>query len=206
MAAMIFAASIASAACAETPAPIELETGTESRFYSSDATYYPAQGRTGVVLVPDLIFSKESWADLARSLQQLGIPSVAISATSETPVRRAIQELVRRDHRDVVLLGGGMGAEVVLNTIEQVVSTDVVSGIVLLSPTGGNALGNASVDKLFVVADAAPGATVTQSLHEASAEPKTLVSVPGDAEGQFLLRGPEQERALSAILAFIRAR
>ncbi|MFA3918806.1 hypothetical protein [Ruegeria hyattellae] len=61
----------------------------------SDAAYYPADGDKAVVFVPSFIFNKESWKKLATRLQDEGIASVAISAKSENPIRRAIQELTR---------------------------------------------------------------------------------------------------------------
>ncbi len=121
---LLAVAGIATSNAAYAQQPQALETGTDSAFYMSDAAYYPADGERAVVFVPGFIFNKESWKALASKLQEQGIASVAISAKSENPIRRAIQELVRRGHRDVILVGGSSGAAAILNTMEQVASID----------------------------------------------------------------------------------
>jgi len=180
-----------------------LETGAESKFYMSDAAYYPAAGERAVVFVPGFIFNKESWKNLAGQLQEQGIASVAISAKSESPVRRAIQELVRRGHSDVVLVGGSSGAAAILNTMEQLVSTDVVKGVVLMSPVRGNPMDDQPVEKLFIVSEGGRPFEKVKALHKDSIEPKTLLTVPGKAHAQFLFYGPDKVEVEAAIIEFV---
>lgn len=182
------------------------ETGTESAFYMSDAVYYPAAGGTAVVFVPGFIFNKESWKKLAVKLQQQDIASVAISAKSENPIRRAIQELVRRGHSKVVLIGGSSGAAAILNTMEQVTATDVVSGVVLMSPVRGNPMDDQPIEKLFIVSEGEKSYDKVQALHSGSAEPKSLLAIPGKAHAQFLLFGPDKAQVEAAIVDFVMMR
>lgn len=109
-----------------------LETGTDSAFCMSDATFYPAEGDKAVIFVPGFIFNKESWKKFATKLQNQGIASIAISTKTENPIRRAIQELTRRWYTNLALVGGSIGAAAILNIMEQVVATDFVSGVVLM--------------------------------------------------------------------------
>lgn len=196
---------VATSAAATQPAET-LETGTDSAFYMSDAAYYPAGGDKAVVLVPGFIFNKESWKKLAVALQAEEVASVAISAKSENQIRRAIQELTRRGHGDIVLIGGSSGAAAILNTMEQVVSTDTVSGVVLLSPVRGNPMDDQPVDKLFIVSEGEKSFEKVQALHAGSMEPKTLVTLPGKAHAQFLFFGPDKARVETAIVEFVTAR
>lgn len=182
-----------------------LETGTDSPLYMSDAAYYPADGKRAVVFVPGFIFNKESWKTLAITLQKEGIASVAISAKSENPIRRAIQELVRRGHRDVVLVGGSSGAAAILNTMEQVASVSVVSGVVLMSPVRGNPMDDQPVAKLFIVSEGEKSFETVQALHDGSMEPKTLMAIPGTAHAQFLFYGPAKAEVNAAIVEFVTA-
>ncbi len=186
--------------------PEALETGTESAFYMSDAVYYPADSELAVVFVPGYIFNKESWKKLATQLQQDGIASVAISAKSENPIRRAIQELTRRGHEKIVLIGGSSGAAAILSTMEQVVSTDTVTGVVLMSPVRGNPMDDQPIEKLFIVSEGEKSFEKVQALHNASMEPKSIMAVPGKAHAQFLFFGPDKDKVTDAIVAFVKAR
>lgn len=201
MAGNFFVASIAEAQDTQT-----LETGIDSAFYMSDATYYPTNGAKGVVFVPGFIFNKESWKKLATQLQGEGIASVTISAKSENPIRRAIQELTRRGHSNIVLVGGSSGAAAILNTMEQVVSTDTVSGVVLLSPVRGNPMDDQPVEKLFIVSENEKSFDKVQALHDASMEPKSIMTLPGKAHAQFLFFGQDKAEVEGAIVAFVKAR
>lgn len=203
---LILAASITLGGTALAQSSEVLETGTDSAFYMSDAAYYPADGDKAVVFVPGFIFNKESWKKLATRLQEDGIASVAISAKSENPIRRAIQELTRRGHGEIVLIGGSSGAAAILNTMEQVVATDTVSGVVLLSPVRGNSMQDQPVDKLFIVSEGEKSFEKVQALHAASMEPKTLMTIPGKAHAQFLFYGPDKAEVEAAIVEFVKAR
>lgn len=180
-----------------------LETGVDSAFYMSDAMYFPAEGDKAVVFVPGFIFNKESWKKLATKMQEQGIASIAISAKSENPVRRAIQELTRRGHGNITLIGGSSGAAAILNTMEQVVSTDSVTGVVLLSPVRGNPMDDQPIKKLFIVSEDEKSFEKVQALHSASMEPKTFLPIPGKAHAQFLFYGPDKSTVESAILEFV---
>lgn len=182
-----------------------LETSTDSAFYMSDAAYYSADGPRAVVFVPGFIFNKESWKGLASNLQKQGIASVAISAKTENPIRRAIQELMRRGHKDVILVGGSSGAAAILNTMEQVVATDVVSGVVLLSPVHGNPMDDQPIEKLFIASKGERSFEKVQAIHEGSMEPKTLMVIPGKAHAQFLFYGPNKAEVNNAIVKFVTA-
>jgi len=175
---ILLAAALAAGSPAFADKPETLQTGTDSAFYMSDAAYYPASGDVAVVFVPGFIFNKESWKKLATRLQKDGVASVAISAKSENPIRRAIQELTRRGHKNVVLVGGSSGAAAILNTMEQVVATDTVSGVVLMSPVRGNPMD----------------------------DHKTIMAIPGKAHAQFLFFGPDKEMVSDAIVEFVKAR
>lgn len=203
---LILTAGIALGSSASAQSFETLETGPDSAFYMSDAAYYPADGDKAVVLVPGFIFNKESWKNLATKLQEKGIASVAISAKSENPIRRALQELTRRGHNDVVLIGGSSGAAAILNTMEQVVAINNVTGVVLLSPVRGNPMDDQPVDKLFIVSEGEKSFENVQALHEASMEPKTLMTIPGDAHAQFLFYGPDNAEVEAAIVEFVTAR
>lgn len=199
-------AGIALGATASAQSAEVLETGTESAFYMSDAVYYPADGDKAVVFVPGFIFNKESWKNLATKLQEQGVASVAISAKSENPIRRALQELTRRGHKDVVLIGGSSGAAAILNTMEQVMSIHYVTGVVLMSPVRGNPMDDQPVDKLFIASEGEKSFEKVQALHDGSMEPKTLMTIPGKAHAQFLLYGPDKAEVESAIVEFVTAR
>jgi len=186
---------------ADTPQP--LETGTDSAFYLSDAVYYPANGEVAVVFVPGFIFNKESWKALATQFQKDGIASLAISAKSENPIRRAMQELARRGHKNLVLVGGSSGAAAILNTMEQVVATP---SVVLMSPVRGNPMDDQPVDKLFIASEGEKSFETAKKLYDASAEPKTMIAIPGTAHAQFLFYGPDKAMVTSAIVDFVKAR
>ena len=198
-------AAIATSNIAHAQQSKALETGTDSAFYMSDAAYYPADGKRAVVFVPGFIFNKESWKGLATTLQEQGIASVAISAKSENPIRRAIQELVRLGHKDVILVGGSSGAAAILNTMEQVASVDVVSGVVLMSPVRGNPMDDQPVEKLFIVSEGERSFETVQKLHEGSMDPKQLMTIPGKAHAQFLFYGPNKAEVNAAIVEFVTA-
>jgi pimeloyl-ACP methyl ester carboxylesterase len=183
--------------------PEALETGVDSAFYMSDAAYYPADGEKAVVFVPGFIFNKESWKKMATKLQSQGIASVAISTKSENPIRRAIQELTRRGHSNVVLVGGSSGAAAILNTMEQVTATDVVTGVVLMSPVRGNPMDDQPIGKLFIVSEGEKSFEKVQALHDGSSEPKTIMTFPGKAHAQFLLFGPDKADVEAEIVKFI---
>lgn len=200
---LLVAAGIMTAGIVHAQQPQSLETGTDSAFYMSDAAYYPADGARAVVFVPGFIFNKESWKRLASKLQEQGIASVAISAKSENPIRRAIQELVRRGHKEVILVGGSSGAAAILNTMEQITSTAVVSGVVLMSPVRGNPMDDQPVEKLFIVSEGERSFEKVQTLHEGSMEPKTLMTIPGKAHAQFLFYGPNKAEVETAIVEFV---
>ncbi|MCB1422323.1 MAG: hypothetical protein KDJ69_07605 [Nitratireductor sp.] len=203
---LLVASCVAFAGDAVAQTPEILETGTDSAFYMSDAAYYPAEGDKAAVFVPGFIFNKESWKGLATKLQESGIASVALSAKSENPIRRAIQELVRRGHKDIVLIGGSSGAAAILNTMEQVVSIDVVSGVVLMSPVRGNPMDDQPVDKLFIVSEEEKVFENVKALHDASMEPKSIMTIPGKAHAQFLFYGPDKARVEAAIVEFVTSR
>lgn len=202
---LILTANIALGGAVWAQSPEALETGTDSAFYMSDAAYYPADGEKAVVFVPGFIFNKESWKNLATRLQEEGIASVAISAKSENPIRRAIQELTRRGHKEIVLIGGSSGAAAILNTMEQVVAIDTVSGVVLMSPVRGNPMDDQPVNKLFIVSEDEKSFEKVKALHEASMEPKTLMAIPGSAHAQFLFYGPDKADVETAIVEFVTA-
>jgi hypothetical protein len=202
---LITVAAIAISNVAHAQQSQALETGTDSAFYMSDAAYYPADGERAVVFVPGFIFNKESWKGLATTLQEQGIASVAISAKSENPIRRAIQELVRRGHKDVILVGGSSGAAAILNTMEQVASVSVVSGVVLMSPVRGNPMDDQPVEKLFIVSEGERSFETVQKLHERSMDPKELMTIPGRAHAQFLFYGPNKAVVNAAIVEFVTA-
>ncbi|CUH76508.1 Alpha/beta hydrolase family protein [Tritonibacter multivorans] len=202
---LILSVSVALGGAASAQSKETLETGIDSAFYMSDAAYYPAEGKRAVVFVPGFIFNKESWKNLATRLQQDGIASVAISAKSEAPIRRAIQELTRRGHGEVVLIGGSSGAAAILNTMEQVVATDHVSGVVLMSPVRGNPMDDQPVNKLFIVSEGEKSFEKVQALHEGSMEPKSLMTIPGKAHAQFLFYGPDKADVEAAIVEFVKA-
>lgn len=203
---LLTAASITLGGAASAQSPEILETGTDSAFYMSDAAYFSADGDKAVVFVPGFIFNKESWQTLAVRLQEEGIASVAISAKSENSIRRAVQELTRRGHSDIVLIGGSSGAAAILNTMEQVVATDSVTGVVLMSPVRGNPIDDQPVDKLFIVSEGEKSFEKVQALHEASIEPKTLMTIPGKAHAQFLFYGPDKSDVEAAIVEFVTPR
>lgn len=202
---LLAVASIAVSSVVNATQPEALETGTDSAFYMSDAAYYPAEGERALVFVPGFIFNKESWKGLATKLQEQGIASVAISAKSENPIRRAIQELVRRGHSDVMLVGGSSGAAAILNTMEQVFTTEVVSGVVLMSPVRGNPMDDQPVAKLFIVSEGEKSFEKVQTLHQESMEPKSLMTIPGKAHAQFLFYGPNKADVEAAIVEFVTA-
>lgn len=202
---LILAASFGLAGIASAQSTETLPTGVDSAFYMSDAAYYPASGEKAVVFVPGFIFNKESWKKLATRLQKEDIASVTISAKSENPIRRALQELTRRGHNNVVLIGGSSGAAAILNTMEQVVATTNVSGVVLMSPVRGNPMDDQPVDKLFIVSESEKSFEKVQALHEASMEPKTLMTIPGKAHAQFLFYGPDKADVEAAIVKFVMA-
>ena len=182
-----------------------LETGTDSAFYMSDAAYFPAMGDKAVVFVPGYIFNKESWKKMATKLQGQGIASITISTKSENPIRRAIQELTRRGHKNILLVGGSSGAAAILNTMEQITATDPVSGVVLMSPVRGNPMDDQPVAKLFIVSEGEKSFEKVQNLYEGSMEPKSIMAIPGKAHAQFLLFGPDKAEVEAAIVEFINA-
>lgn len=205
LATLTLTAALALTGAAFADQPVNLETGTDSRFYMSDATYYPAEGDKAVVFVPGFIFNKESWKAMATKLQGQGIASIAISTKSENPIRRAIQELTRRGHKNVVLVGGSSGAAAILNTMEQVVAIATVSGVVLMSPVRGNPMDDQPVNKLFIVSEGEKSFEKVRKLHDESMEPKSIMTIPGKAHAQFLLYGPDKADVEAAIVEFINA-
>ena len=189
---------------AQQPAdPIVIETAPSSDLYMSDAAYYPASSERAVVFVPGFIFNKESWAKLAKQLQSMDVASIAISGKTEGNVREAIRELVRRGHKDIILVGGSSGAAAVLNTMEQVSGTDFVSGVVALSPVRGNPMDDQPVRKLFIVSEDEKVFAKVSDLFNGSSEPKTLMAVPGKAHAQFLFFGPDKMKVTETIVEFI---
>jgi len=183
--------------------PELLETGTSSLLYMSDAVYYPADGDRAVVWVPGFIFNKESWAQQAKALQEKGVASLAISGKTEEHVREALREARRRGHSDIILVGGSSGAAAVLNTMERVVATDFVTGVVTLSAVRGNPLDSRSVRKLFIVSEDEKSFSKVQALHQGSAEPKELLTVPGSAHAQFLFFGPDKDMVSAKLFDFL---
>lgn len=183
--------------------PEIIETGSDSEFYMSDAVYYPANGARAVVWVPGYIFNKESWGKMAKTLQSKNVASVAISGKIEQNVRQAIRELDKRGFQDIVLVGGSSGAAAVLNTMEQVTATDVVSAVVLLSPVRGNPMVDQPVRKLFIVSEEEKSFKKVNGLFEGSTEPKELMTIPGSAHAQFLFFGSDREKVTNTIVEFI---
>lgn len=194
----------AGAGFAETAAKPEIiETGLASDLYMSDAIYYPANGTRAVVWVPGYIFNKESWGKMAKVLQKRDVASIAISGKVEKNIRQAIRELVRRGYQDIVLVGGSSGAAAVLNTMEQVTATDVVTGVVLLSPVRGNPMDDQPVRKLFIVSEEERSFATVNALYEGSMAPRELVAIPGSAHAQFLFFGADKEKVTDLIVEFI---
>lgn len=183
--------------------PQFIDTGASSELYVSDAVFYPADGTRAVVWVPGFIFNKESWAKMAKALQEKNVASIAISGKLEKNVRQAIRELVRRGYKDVVLVGGSSGGAAVLNTMEQVTAIDVVSAVAMLSPVRGNPMDDQPVRKLFMVSEQEKSYDKVLGLYEGSMEPKDLITFPGNAHAQFLFFGPTREQTTEALINFI---
>ncbi len=194
--------TIAAAETAKTN-PELLQTAPGDYLYVSDAAFYPAEGQRAVVWVPGRIFNKESWARLAKALQEKGVASIALSGKTENHVRNAIQQLVRRGYKDVILVGGSSGGAAVLNTMEQVSSIDPVSGVIMLSPVRGNPMDDQPVRKLFIVSEDEKLFEKVRSIHGGSMEPKELMIIPGKAHAQFLLFGADAEAVTQRIFDFI---
>jgi pimeloyl-ACP methyl ester carboxylesterase len=188
---------------ADVAPPENLVTNADSDLYMSDATYFPAQGAKAVVLVPGFIFNKESWFPLAKTLQEKGIASLAISGKSPNHVRHAIQQLARRGHLEVILVGASSGGEAVLNAMEQVTSVAGVRKVVLLSPVRGNPLDDSEAEKLFIASSDEKAMANVQRLFDGSLEPKSLYPVEGKAHAQFLLFGENKDKVSSMIIEFI---
>ncbi|MBL4811729.1 MAG: hypothetical protein JKX69_05065 [Rhodobacteraceae bacterium] len=183
--------------------PEFIETGIDSELYMSDAVYYPADGARAVVWVPGFIFNKESWASMARALQERNVASLAISGKVERNVRQAIRELVQRGYQDIILVGASSGAAAVLNTMEQVTAIDVVSGVVMLSPVRGNPMDDQTVRKLIIVSQDERAFDTVAAIYAGSMEPRELLTIPGAAHAQFLFFGPNSAEVTNAIIDFI---
>ena len=190
-----------------TQGPELLNTPVDDDLYVSDAAYFPATGKRAVVWVPGYIFSKESWFEMAKSLQADGVASMAISGNSVKNVRSALQQLARRGHKDFILVGGSRGAEAVLNMVNRVFTTSFVTGVVTLSAVGGSPIDdfNRSVPfrKLFIVSEQEKHMGTVQALYDDSKDPKELVVIPGEAHAQFLFYGPEKAKVEALIKNFI---
>ncbi len=194
----------ASIALANEPAPAELlVTGKDSDFYMSDAAFYPAKGKRAIIFVPGYIFNKESWKKLAVNFQKRGIASIAISAKSNNPIRRAIQELVRRGYKDIILIGGSSGAAAILSTMESVFSIDYVTGVVLMSPVRGNAMDDQPVRKLIIASAKEKSFPKAKKVFEESMAPKKFMKIDGKAHAQFLFFGPNGKKVTQAIVNFV---
>ena len=190
-----------------TKGPELLNTGVDDELYVSDAAYFPTNGKRAVVWVPGFIFNKESWFEMAKSLQAEGVASMAISGKSINNIRSALQQLARRGHKDFILVGGSRGAQAILNMVDQVFTTSFVSGVVTLSAVGGNPIDdfNRSVPlrKLFIVSEKEKHMGTVQALYDESMDPKELVVIPGEAHAQFLFFGPDKAKVEALIKNFI---
>ena len=184
-------------------APEFLETNSGDYLYMSDAAYFPAEGDKAVIWVPGFIFNKESWFKMAKTLQGEGVASLAVSGKTANHVRSAVQQLARRGHLDIVLVGGSSGAAAVLNAMEQVTSMSGVSGVVMLSAVRGNPIDDSPVRKLFIVSKDEKSMTKVQALYDGSQEPKELVVLDGKAHAQFMLFGKDKAKVTNLIKDFI---
>lgn len=89
--------------------------------------------------------------------------------------------------------------------MEQIASTTVVTGVVLMSPVRGNPMDDQPVEKLFIVSEGERSFQKVQNLFAGSMEPKTLMTISGNAHAQFLLYGPNKTKVEAAIVEFVMA-
>jgi pimeloyl-ACP methyl ester carboxylesterase len=181
-------------------------------------------GNRGVLLVHGGRFNKESWRKQAQALSDAGFLVFALrfrgdrtrpdgSPSAEgspednaLDVLGGVAELKRRGALVVSAVGASLGGDAVGDAIARSKPGEIERAV-FLGSSGGEAPGNLTGRKLFIVArdDQGEGGRVDEiKRHYAAAPmPKRLLLLEGSAHAQFLFDTPQAERLMSEIRRFL---
>jgi hypothetical protein len=196
-----FTSAVAFAAKATGKKPEIIVTNSDSELYVSDAAFFPSDSQQAVVFVPGFIFNKESWFNLAKSLQKKGVASLSISGKSVPNVTAGIHFLRDKGFKEICLVGGSSGAAAILNTISSKVES--VTKVVILSPVRGTPLSDKNIKKLFIVSEDEKLFQTVQKFYDGSSEPKSIKIFEGKKHAQFLFYSPHKDEVTQLIVNFI---
>ncbi len=198
---LIFAFKSADAFATEEKEIEIIVTNSDSELYVSDAAYFPADNQQAVVFVPGFIFNKESWFNLAKTLQKKGVASLSISGKSILNVKAGILFLRNKGFKEICLVGGSSGAAAILNTLSS--KTEDVTKVVTLSPVRGTPLSDKNIKKLFIVSKDEKSFQTVQKFYDESTEPKSIKVFEGKEHAQFLFFSPYKDEITQLIVNFI---
>ena len=170
-------------------------------------------GDHGVVLAHGAIFNKESWAKQSEQLAAKGYRVLAIDFRGygkskagsmgnrlELDLLAAVGYL--RDHgaKRVSVVGGSMGGGAAAEAAVEAKEGDI-DRLVLLAHSPVSRPEKMKGNKLFIVSEGDGSKRSVQRQHEAAAEPKKLVIMPGDAHAQHIFRTKHAEELMNHIFA-----
>jgi len=170
-------------------------------------------GRTGVVLANQSDEDLCSWLPFARTTAAQGLRVLAFDYGSGAPEREvaaAARELRRRGATRIVLVGASEGAKAAI--LAEAARPTLAAAVVALSPERFlrdtdvlPAARRLQVATLFATSTHDPySAQDTPTLARAAVHaPARLVTVPGDAHGVDLVRGPPAATVAAAALDFL---
>jgi len=164
-----------------------------------DAVFFPANGDRAVIMVPGMMYGKESWEFLGQHLQEEHTATLALDYDN---LMDAVEFLEKKGFTRIAVFAASAGAETVLNLLTENPS-NVVDRVAILAAPSGRFLKNEKIDKLFITAR---GDTISRvhKIYEGSVAPKSLKEYEGNEHAQRLFDGENREDLINTLTDFVR--